>query len=114
MAPTSEQGLLVVGYGPGIGAAVTAQFVTKGFNKIAIISRSKRDPKEVAKSWSTPDVDVQTWAVDITNTEEYVEVLASIEAFLGNLTCVVYNAARVAPSELLTFPIEEIRKDFEV
>ena len=104
----------MVGYGPGIGAAVTAHFAAKRFNKIAIISRSKQDPKEVTKSWSTPNVDVRTWAVDITNTDDYVKVLASVEVFLGNLTCVVYNAARVAPSELLTFPIEEIRKDFEV
>jgi hypothetical protein len=51
--------------------------------------------------------------VDITNSSAFTAVLQDIEKF-ATFTCVLFNDARVEPSDQLTFPEEEIMKDFKV
>lgn len=115
----SSPGLLVIGSGPGNGVSAASLFAQKKFDKIALISR---DPSRLAQDKATVleaakqanrEFDVQTWAVDITDTTAFKAILRETEKF-ATFTCVLFNAARVAPSELLEFPEEEIIRDFMV
>lgn len=111
MAPT----LLLIGSGPGIGLSTASLFASKKFSKVALISRdAKRLVTDREKVLSAaPAAEVRTWDVDITESAKYKKVLKEVEQWSGEgVDCVIFNAARVAPSALLEFPEEELLKDF--
>lgn len=119
MSPT----LLLIGSGPGIGLAVSTLFASKKFSKVALLSRDSdrlsTDRSTLLSSLpsSLPNqAEVKTWAVDITDTKKYREILADVEKWAGDggVDCVVFNAARVAPSPVLEFSEDEMVKDFMV
>lgn len=58
-------------------------------------------------------VEVKTWSVDIAESAKFKAVLKEVGEW-GSVTCVVFNAARVQPSEILVESEEEIVKDFMV
>lgn len=113
--------LLVIGSGPGIALSTAALFAEKKFNKVALLARSpERLPQdkagilEILKSKGKKDIEVVTWSVDISNSAAFKKVLGEVEQKYDDLTCVLFNAAKVAPSQLLEYPEEEIVKDFMV
>ncbi len=111
--------LLLIGSGPGIGLATSTLFAQKKFSKIALISRnasrlvSEAESISSAVSKSGKQVEVKTWAVDVVDSARYKKVLEEVGDW-GEVTCVVFNAARVQPSPLLEFAEEEILADFQV
>jgi len=114
----SSNGLLIIGSGPGIGVTAASLFAQRKYTKIALISRDKtrlpKDRETILQAANSVGkiVEVQTWSVDITNSAAFTVVLKETEKF-ATFTCVLFNAARVEPSHLLTFPEEEILKDFK-
>ncbi|KAL3470102.1 hypothetical protein BJX99DRAFT_57311 [Aspergillus californicus] len=116
---TDNRLLVLIGSGPGIGRAVASRFAQQHFDRIALIARNAQRLKEdrdavlvVAES-AKRDVEVQTWQVDINNVEKLQTALNEISEF-GSLECLYFNAARVAGSTLLEFPIEGIEEDLRV
>ncbi|KAG4433582.1 hypothetical protein IFR05_010929 [Cadophora sp. M221] len=109
--------LLLIGSGPGLGLAISKSFAQNKFSKVAIISRSATRLASEAKAIETAvtdkTIEVKTWNVDIVETEKFKAVLKEVAEW-GNVTCVVFNAARVQPSKLLEEMEEEILKDFMV
>jgi NAD(P)-dependent dehydrogenase (short-subunit alcohol dehydrogenase family) len=115
----SKRTLLLIGSGPGIGVAVASLFAQRYFDNIALFARN---PVQLAKDRETVlasaarvnrVVTVQTWQVDISDLRRLEEVLDQVAHF-GELECVYFNAARVAPSPFFEFPIEGIEEDFKV
>ncbi len=115
----ASNGLLVIGSGPGIGVTTASLFAQKSFSKVALISRDEtrlskdRDTILKAANCAGKRIEIEVWSVDITNTNAFTAALKKAEKF-ANFSCVLFNAARVEPSDLLTFPEEEILKDFKV
>lgn len=115
----SSSTLVVIGSGPGIGSTTASLFAKRQFNKIALVSRDKgrleKDRTTVLKEAkdSSREVDVQTWSTDIANTNCFRETLNEIQG-LGKISCVLFNAARVEPTELLKCDEKEIMQDFMV
>lgn len=114
-APT----LLLIGSGPGIGLSTSILFAQKKFAKVALVSRNATrlaaEANTVASSATQDEkeIDVKTWAVDITDSPAFTHVLSEVGAW-GDVTCVIFNAARVQPSALLEESDEEILEDFKV
>ncbi|CAL3964601.1 unnamed protein product [Diplocarpon coronariae] len=117
MSPSKAPALLLVGSGPGIGLATALLFARRKFPKVALISRSAErlatEAETIKPSVTDRDVSVNTWAVDITDSERYKAILLEVGEW-GDVTCVVFNAARVQPSTLLEEPESEIVEDFKV
>jgi NAD(P)-dependent dehydrogenase (short-subunit alcohol dehydrogenase family) len=120
MASSTSETLVVIGSGPGIGVSTASLFALKKFNKVALISRDKKrleQDRETVLSFlssrTDKKVDVKTWSTDVIDSASYKKVLGEVEKF-GEITCVVFNPARVEPSELFTFDENEIVKDFMV
>lgn len=109
--------LLLIGSGPGIGLATAILFAQKKFNKVALLARDatrlESEKEAVETAVSDRKVDVKTWSVDVTQSEKFKKVLAEVGSW-GDVTCVVYNSARVRPGELWKETEEEILKDFMV
>jgi NAD(P)-dependent dehydrogenase (short-subunit alcohol dehydrogenase family) len=115
----SNKTLLLVGSGPGNGAAVASLFAQRYFDNIALFARNPvqldKDRETVLASAASVNriVTVQTWQVDIGDSRRLEEALAEVAQF-GALECVYFNAARVAPSPFFDFPISGIEEDFKV
>jgi short-subunit dehydrogenase len=120
MASSTSETLVVIGSGPGIGVSTASLFALRKFNKVALISRDKKrleqDRKTVLSFLSSrtdKKVEVKTWSTNVIDSISYKKVLGEVGKF-GEITCVVFNPARVEPSELFTFDENEIVKDFMV
>jgi short-subunit dehydrogenase len=109
--------LLVLGSGPGIGNAVAAHFASKRFNRIALLARNETrllsDAESVRRAAADHNVEVRTWSVDLGKIDALTKVLAKVAAW-GTVEMVFFNAARVVGSKFFETPIEEIRYDFEI
>ncbi len=111
--------LLLVGSGPGIGVSVASIFAQKNFDRIALLARdgnrllSDKAAVEKAAEAVQRQVTVKTWQVDITDFDAFKSTLEEVRQW-NVPDCVYFNAARVAPSELLKHPVDEIEKDLRV
>ena len=111
--------LVVIGSGPGIGLATASIFASHKFNRIVLISRqSARLEKDRAAVLQTAkaagkNIEVFTFSQDIRETESFRRTLKRVEE-LGEISCVHFNAARVEPSDLLTYDEKEVISDFMV
>ena len=116
MTPESRT-LFVIGSGPGIGRSVATLFASKRYTKVALFERNSEQiklEKSAIEDAAGPDVQVETFAVDVVQTKAFRAALEEAEAKLGKPECVFYNAARVLPSELLKHGVEDIEYDFGV
>jgi len=102
-----------------IGVSTASLFATRKFSNIALISR---DPARLAQDRGSvlsaaraagKNVNVRLFAADIKNTPVFEKVLKEVEE-MGHISIVVFNAARLGPSEMFKFPEEEIVEDFKV
>ncbi|KAG6005324.1 hypothetical protein E4U21_000239 [Claviceps maximensis] len=111
-----RRALVVIGSGPGIGVHVASHFASRGFNKIALMARNKeqltKDSAAVKKARA--GVDVQTYAVDVTDSAALRRALHDITDDLGPPEVVFFNAARVRPSTLLEVDDVELLYDFKI
>ncbi|CEL06534.1 hypothetical protein ASPCAL09707 [Aspergillus calidoustus] len=117
--PSRPRLLLLLGSGPGIGVSVASRFARSHFSAVALIARNaeqlSKDRAAVlaAAADAGRQVEVRTWQTDVSELELLEKTLREVEAF-GSVECVYFNAARVAPSPLLEFPVEGIEADFRV
>ncbi|KAL3605100.1 hypothetical protein FPOAC2_00042 [Fusarium poae] len=113
----SNATLLCIGSGPGIGRSVTSLFATKHYKNVALIARRPvhlRIEKAAVQEAAGPSVNVQTYALDATDTDALLSALKRIEEDLGRIECVFYNAARVQNSSFFDYDVKEIEYDFKI
>jgi short-subunit dehydrogenase len=118
MANHTRGALVVVGSGPGIGSHVARTFSTHGFKRIILLSR---DPSRLDKDAQfirdkTPSATVSTLPIDLAKTSEIPSSLAQVDKALADapLEVVLFNAARVGPSTLVEWPMEELELDIKI
>lgn len=111
--------LIVVGSGPGIGVSTACLFAQRRYARVALFSRDstrlQEDRQRVLRAAKQrgKQVEVKTWSVDIEDRRSLERTLKETESF-GKVECVFFNAAWVRESEFLSFPVEEIERDFRV
>jgi short-subunit dehydrogenase len=113
---SSNKLLVLIGSGPGIGVATASLFASKGFN-IALLSRNaerlKQDVQTV-QSAASNKVKVESFPVDVADHTALKTTLDKVADSLGPPEIVIYNAARVGPSQFGEFTAEELLQDFKV
>lgn len=113
-----SQTLVLIGSGPGIGISVASLFASREFDTIALLSRNAErlssDREAILKAAGNAGrkVDVKTFAVD-TATPAFETTLNEV-AELGNISCVVFNPARVGADTLFEMEEEQMLKDYQV
>jgi NAD(P)-dependent dehydrogenase (short-subunit alcohol dehydrogenase family) len=108
--------LVIVGTGPGNGLSTATLFASKGFN-VALLSRNAdRLDEEVKKVGMAGKgrSKVMSFPVDVSDHVALKETLKDVEEQLGKPEVVVFNAARIAPTEIGKATVEEILGDFKV
>ncbi|KAK4221415.1 hypothetical protein QBC38DRAFT_130263 [Podospora fimiseda] len=113
----SNRTILVLGAGPGIGRSVASLFGYKRFNTVVLIARRAQGlevEQKAIEEETGPQVQVATYALDITKTDDLIKALDDADAHFGKPEVVFYNAARVLPSAFFTHAVEDIEYDFKI
>jgi NAD(P)-dependent dehydrogenase (short-subunit alcohol dehydrogenase family) len=103
--------LLLIGAGPGVGAAVVRRFGREGFRG-TLISRS--GTPDLASELRDGGLEIEAIAADIADLDGYRGTLERIFDAPGAPGVVVYNAALLDPGEILDAGVEQMRTAHDV
>ena len=104
--------LLLIGAGPGVGAAVVRRFGREGFRS-TLISRSGAVEK-LAPELRGEGLEIEAIGADIEDLDGYRGTLEEIFGVAGAPGVVVYNAAIPDPGEILDTTVERLRTAHDV
>jgi NAD(P)-dependent dehydrogenase (short-subunit alcohol dehydrogenase family) len=104
--------LLLIGAGPGIGAAVVRRFGREGFRG-TLISRGGTVDK-VAAELRDDGLEIEAIGADIEDLDGYRKTLEGIFGKAGAPDVVVYNAALPDPGKILDVTVERLRTAYDV
>ncbi len=103
--------LLLIGAGPGVGAAVVRRFGREGF-RATLISRS--GSADLVADLRGGGLEVEAVAADIADLDGYRKALEAIFGAPGAPGVVVYNAALLDPGPILDATVERLRTTHDV
>ena len=104
---------LIIGMGRGLSAALAMRFAQGGF-AIAGFARNPDASAELAATMAERGHQVVLRAVDASDAGSLTQAIAAIEAELGPVEVLIYNAYRATiglPSEV---PVDQVVEDFRV
>jgi NAD(P)-dependent dehydrogenase (short-subunit alcohol dehydrogenase family) len=104
--------LLLVGAGPGVGAAVVRRFGREGFRSTLISRRKTLD--QLAPELRNGGLEIEAVSADIEDLDGYRETLERIFTAPGAPGVVVYNAALTDPGQILDTTVERLRTAHDV
>ncbi|QYS98648.1 hypothetical protein H0G86_005817 [Trichoderma simmonsii] len=117
MASRSDNVVVVVGSGPGIGTNTAAVFAANKFNKVALVARNPTQLEKDAvtvTSAANGNVNVKSYSTDVIDPVKFTATLREITQDLGTVEVVLYNAAIVAQSRHIEVTDEELIRDFMI
>lgn len=102
--------LIVVGAGPGVGAAVARRFAREGF-AVALVGRNEAALQDLANGLSEYDVPVHTLPVDITDVPAATAALADFAAGAGRVDVLHFNPSIFRHQDPLGLTVPELLDD---
>ncbi len=110
---TDPNHLLLIGAGPGVGAAIARRFGREGF-RATLISRGD-GLDEVAAGLRSEGMTVAQLAADVADLEGgYARTLRAVYEAPDAPSVLVYNASVLAPDGILTSTVEHLRGTYDV
>src|SRR6201995_742168 len=104
--------LLLIGAGPGVGAAVVRRFGREGFRSTLISRSGTLD--QLAPELRSGGLEIEAIGADIEDLHGYRDTLERIFSAPGAPGVVVYNAALPDPGEILDTTVERLRTAHDV
>jgi NAD(P)-dependent dehydrogenase (short-subunit alcohol dehydrogenase family) len=104
---------LVVGAGPGLGAAITRRFAAGGF-AVAVSTRTASAVEELASALAASGATARAYPVDATDEPAVVSMVDAVERDLGPIAIAVYNAGGFQRSSVLETTAEEFERCWRV
>ena len=98
---------LIVGVGPGLGAALGRRFAKAGA-KVALASRRVEPVQEIAKEYGA-----SAYACDATDEQSVLDLYAAVERDLGEPTIVVYNASGRVRGSVLDIEVDQFKEAWD-
>src|SRR5690349_9356922 len=110
---TDPRHLLLVGTGPGLGAAIARRFARERY-RLTLVARSEATIAPIARELRATGADVAVVLVDAGNAERLRAALSSLFAGPGAPGVVIYNAALMTFDDLLTVSAEQLADAYAV
>jgi NAD(P)-dependent dehydrogenase (short-subunit alcohol dehydrogenase family) len=105
--------LVLVGAGPGLGAAIAQRFAAEGWS-VGLIAH-QADVVDAGRAELQPTgVTVATAVADVTDSDAVRDGITSIAGELGSPTTVVYNASMAPPMSVLDLTPETLRRALDL
>jgi len=105
--------LLLVGAGPGLGAAIAHRFAFGGY-RVTLVARSADRLAELAKGLDDTGAEVDTVEADASSPEELRARMADLYSDKGAPGVVIYNAVLGAPDHLLSSTVTHLQEAYAV
>jgi NAD(P)-dependent dehydrogenase (short-subunit alcohol dehydrogenase family) len=113
MDMTDPRHLLLVGTGPGLGAAIARRFARDGY-RVSLVARSEETIATLAQGFRAAGTDVAIIQADVGDPERLRAALSPLFAAPGAPGVVIYNAALAASDDLLTVSPEQLADAYAV
>jgi short-subunit dehydrogenase len=110
---TDPRHLLLVGAGPGLGAAVARRFAREGY-RLTLVARSEETIAPLAEELRAAGTDVAVVQADAGDAENLRAALAPLFTGAGAPGVVIYSAALAASDELLTVSPQQLADAYAV
>ena len=110
---TDPRHLLLVGTGPGLGAAIARRFARDGY-RLTLVARSEETLATIAKELRAAGADVAVVQADAGDPERLRAALSPLFAAPGAPGAVIYNAALMTFDDLLTVSPEQLAGAYAV
>jgi short-subunit dehydrogenase len=110
---TDPRHLLLVGTGPGLGAAIARRFAREGY-RLTLVARSEETIATIAQELRAAGADVAVVQADAGDAERLRAALSSLFAGPGAPGVVIYNAALMTFDDLLTVSPEQLADAYAV
>lgn len=103
----TQEVALIVGVGPGLGAALGRRFAKAGA-KVALASRRLEPVQDIAKEYGA-----SAYACDATSEQSVLDLYAAVERDLGEPTIAVYNASGRVRGSVLDIEVDQFKEAWE-
>src|SRR3954469_12908333 len=113
LAMTDPPHLLLVGAGPGLGAAIARRFAREGY-RLTLVARSEATIATMAQELRAAGVDVAVVQADAGDPERLRSALSPLVVARGAPGVVIYNAALMTFDDVLTVSAEQLADAFAV
>jgi NADP-dependent 3-hydroxy acid dehydrogenase YdfG len=113
VSSVDHEHLLMIGAGPGNGAAIVRRFGREGF-RATLVARSAEKLDQQAEELSAEGIAVETLVCDIADLDSFRSKLETVYAADGAPGVVFYNAALMAMEDILTASVEDLRRAVDV
>jgi NAD(P)-dependent dehydrogenase (short-subunit alcohol dehydrogenase family) len=112
-ASVGARHLLLVGAGPGLGAAIARRFAREAY-RVTLVTRSPSTTAPFAQELRATGADVTTMAADAGDPQALGAALAPLFTAPGAPGVVVYNAALMTFDDLLTVSPQQLADAYAV
>jgi len=114
---TSESGLdakhlLLIGAGPGVGAAVARRFGREGFR--ATLTSRGGGAEQLAAGLREEGMSVSTLVSDVGDLDDFRATLSRLYDAPDAPAVLVYNASALVPDGILTSSVDHLRETYDV
>lgn len=110
---TSNQNAVVVGVGPGLGAALVRRFAEGGMN-VAIAARHRDQLQDLVQEASQLGGNARAYECDATDADAVTNLFSQVQTDFGTLDLVVYNAGAYAPGSILEIDWQDLERCWRV
>ncbi|MEI8144419.1 MAG: SDR family oxidoreductase [Alphaproteobacteria bacterium] len=110
---TDKGNAIIIGYGPGIGAAVAETFGREGYS-LSLIARDPAKLNAAVTSLAAEGLKAKGFAADAGDEASLTTALSEARAAFGGASVLVYNAAFWRPGPTLDLTADLLIYDFRV
>jgi len=100
--------IVICGYGVGISDAVARRFAKEGY-RVAIVARNAERLNAAVQKLSAEKIEVKAFPCDLGDVEAVKKLIADVQASLGPIKVVHWNAYSGGAGDLKTAIIDELR-----
>lgn len=104
---------VIIGHGPGVGAAAARAFRNEGFS-LALIARDEMKVRAAAREFSPDGSEARGYAADAGDEISLTDALCRARADLGDPEVMIHNAARWRPGPVLGLTGLDLMEDLGI
>lgn len=105
--------IIVVGLGPGISNAVAERFGAEGF-QLALVARNGERLNAAVAAFADKGVKAQAFPTDVSDPEAVRALVGKVQAALGPITAIHWNAYGGGAGDLLAADVSQLRAVYDV
>ncbi len=110
---TSQQTIVIIGAGPGIGYHTALRFAQNGY-RVALMARDEQRLQSLVTRLTDQGYDATAHVADVRTTVSLAAQFEVIKRIHGSIDVLLYNALANTPGRPTVLRAENLRADFEV